>query len=208
MDRGPFNGMLAQKHLKARLLDRKQEARAIVEKLKERSNYLKANISSDKAAQAPGAGKSHFLAMLGEEIPMLYDLDGKNQAPIISAFTYNSPMNLEIENLKADLALRVLYGAAWHMSRTICEWSDFLETCKTSLEIDSIDIRLAVKILRRWYGDRPVLILADEVGKSKHEALVRQELCRAMDLWGGQVFVVMSALSNYAGAREMFRGSN
>ena len=60
-----------------------------------------------------------------------------------------------------------------------------------------------MKILRRWYGDRPVVILVDKVEKSKDEALVRQELCRAMDLWGGQVFVVMSALSNYAAAAEM-----
>ena len=138
---------------------------------------------------------------------MLYDLDGKNQTPIVSAFTYNSGMGLIIsDNPEADLALRVLYGAARHMSRTTCEWRDFLRTWK-SREIDSIDIDLAVEILRAWYGDRPVVILADEVGKSKDEALVRQELCRAMDSWGGQVFVVMSSLCNYAAAKEMFRGS-
>ena len=140
---------------------------------------------------------------------MLYDLDGENQTPIISAFTYNSGMTGDIENLKTDLALRVLYGAAWHMSNLTCSWSefldDFLDKRETSLEID---IRLAVKILRRWYGDRPVVILADEVGKSKDEALVRQELCRTMDAWGGQVFVVMSSLSNYEAVVEMFRGSN
>ena len=77
------------------------------------------------------------------------------------------------------------------MSRTKCEWGDFVETWK-SRKKPEIAIRLAVKILRKWYGDRPVVILADEVGKSKDEALVRQELCRAMDSWGGQVFVVMS----------------
>ena len=74
------------------------------------------------------------------------------------------------DNPEADLALRVLYGAARHMSRTTCEWRDFLRTWK-SREIDSIDIDLAVEILRRWYGDRPVVILADELGKSKDEAL-------------------------------------
>ena len=66
-------------------------------------------------------------------------------------------------------------------------------------------MRLAVKILRRWYGDRPVVILADEVGKSKDEGVACQELCRVMDSWGGQVFVVMSALTSYAAAAEMFR---
>ena len=110
------------------------------------------------------------------------------------------------DNPEADLALRVLYGAARHMSRTTCEWRDFLRTWK-SREIDSIDIDLAVEILRRWYGDRPVVILADELGKSKDEALVRQELCRAMDLWGGQIFVVMSGLTNYEAVVKMFRGS-
>ncbi|CAK9035396.1 Uncharacterized protein (Fragment) [Durusdinium trenchii] len=92
----------------------------------------------------------------------------------------------DIENLKADLALRVLFGAARHMSRTPYRWSDFLETPK-SLEID---INLAVKILCRWYGDRPVVILADEVGKVKgrsfgapgalqsHGPLGRPSLCR------------------------------
>ncbi|CAL1164890.1 unnamed protein product [Cladocopium goreaui] len=216
LGRGPFNGELAlqKTNLKAQLLDREQEVQLIVEMLLERSNKLFGKRSSDKAfspailvAQAPGAGKSHFLAVLGEEIPMLYDLDGKNQTPIVSAFTYNSGMGLIIsDNPEADLALRVLYGAARHMSRTTCEWRDFLRTWK-SREIDSIDIDLAVEILRSWYGDRPVVILADEVGKSKDEALVRQELCRAMDRWGGQIFVVMSGLTNYEAVVKMFRGS-
>eukprot|EP00438_Fugacium_kawagutii_P006335 Skav217723 [mRNA] locus=scaffold308:82993:89695:- [translate_table: standard] len=217
LDRGPFRGKLASKKkiMKAKLLDREQELQLIMKMLLERSNELKGQTESDKAwspailvAQAPGAGKSHFLAELGEKIPMLYDLDGKNQTPIISVFTYNSGMTDDIENLKTDLALRVLYGAARHMSRTTYRWSEFLDKWKTSLEMNSIDIRLAVKILRTWYGDRPVVILADEVGKSNDEAFVRQELCRAMDSWGGQVFVVMSALSDYAAVKEMFRGSN
>eukprot|EP00438_Fugacium_kawagutii_P020076 Skav216051 [mRNA] locus=scaffold6691:3846:5657:+ [translate_table: standard] len=199
--------------MKAKLLDREQELQLITKMFLERSNTLFGQIESDKAfspailvAQAPGAGKSHFLAALGEELPMLYDSDGRNQTPIVSAFTYNSKMTDDIENLKTDLALRILYGAARHMSRTTYRWSEFLKTWK-SRETDSIDID-AVEILRRWYGDRPVVILADEVGKSKDEALVRQELCRAMDRWGGQVFVVMSALTNYAAAMEMFRRSN
>jgi hypothetical protein len=97
LGRGPFNGELAlqKTNLKAQLLDREQEVQLIVEMLLESSNKLFGKRSSDKAfspailvAQAPGAGKSHFLAVLGEEIPMLYDLDGKNQTPIVSAFTY------------------------------------------------------------------------------------------------------------------------
>ena len=216
LDRGPFRGKLAlqDKNLKAQLLDREQELQLIMKMLLERSNRLFGRSRSDKAdspailvAQTPGSGKSHFLAALGEELPMLYDLAGRNQTPIISGFTYNSGMGLVIsDNPEADLALRVLYGAAWHMSRTTCEWRDFLRTWK-SREIDSIDIDLAVEILRSWYGDRPVVILADEVGKSKDEALVRQELCRAMDRWGGQIFVVMSGLTNYEAVVKMFRGS-
>ena len=211
LDRGPFNGRLAQNNKsQAELLDREQEVQLIVEMLLERSNDLKGKSASDKSlspallvAQAPGAGKSHFLAVLGEKIPMLYDLDGKNQTPIVSAFTYNSEMDFAIsDNLNADLALRVLYGATRHMSGTKCSWREFLQEWKPL----QIDINLAVRILRTWYGDRPVVILADEVGKSNDEALVRQQLCRTMDVWGGQVFVVMSALTNYAAAVEMFRG--
>ena len=186
-----------------------------MKKLLKRSNDLKGKSASDKSdspailvAQAPGAGKSHFLAVLGEKIPMLYDLDGKNQTPIVSAFTYNSKMTADdIQNLKADLALRVLYGAARHMSGTKCEWSDFVDTWKSQCANSEIDIRLAAPILRTWYGDRPIVILADEVGKSKDETLVRQELCRAMDSWGGQVFVVMSGLTNYEAVVKMFQGS-
>ena len=216
LDRGPFNGRLAlqDEKVRAHLLDREQAVQLIVEMLLERSNDLKGKSASDKSdspailvAQAPGSGKSHFLAVLGEKIPMLYDLDGKNQTPIVSAFTYNSGMGLAIsDNPEADLALRVLCGAARHMSRTTCDWSDFLEKCKPCLDDIDLGMRLAVKILRTWYGDRPVVILADEVGKSNDEALVRQELCRTMDVWGGQLFVVMSALTNYAAAVEMFRG--
>ena len=215
LDSGPFNGRLALQNNRsqARLLDRELEVDLIVQELLKRSNDLKGQTASDKSfspaflvAQAPGAGKSHFLALLGEQIPILYDLDGKKETPIVSAFTYNSKMTVDIDNLKADLALRVLYGATRHMSRTTCEWRDFLKTWK-SREIDSIDVDLAVEILRAWYGDRPVVILADELGKSKDEALVRQELCRTMDTWGGQVFVVMSSLTNYKAVVEMFERS-
>eukprot|EP00438_Fugacium_kawagutii_P028030 Skav208410 [mRNA] locus=scaffold2953:86324:94459:+ [translate_table: standard] len=119
--------------LQAQLLDREPEVQLVVMMLLERSYKLLGNRSSDKTfspailvAQAPRAGKNHFLAMLGEKIPVLHDLDGRNQTPIISAFTYNSRMTEDdIENLKTDLALWVLYGAARHMSRTKCEWSDF-----------------------------------------------------------------------------------
>ena len=217
LDRGPFNGRLAlqNKRLQAELLDRELEVQLIVKMLLKRTNDLKGKSASDKSlspailvAQAPGAGKSHFLAVLGEKIPTLYDLNGESQTPIVSVFTYNSKMTEDITNLKADLALRVLYGAAWHMSNLTCEWTGFLNTWKfreTSFEIDIYD---AVKVLRSWYGDPPVVILADEVGKSKDEAFVRQELGRAMDALGSQVFVIMSALSNYYKAMEMFGSSN
>ena len=168
-----------------------------MKKLLKRSNDLKGKSASDKSdspailvAQAPGAGKSHFLAVLGEKIPMLYDLDGKNQTPIVSAFTYNSKMTADdIQNLKADLALRVLYGAARHMSGTKCEWSDFVDTWKSQCANSEIDIRLAAPILRTWYGDRPIVILADEVGKSKDETLVRRRRDVALEL--GSIFCNM-----------------
>ena len=81
LDLGPFNGILAlqNKNLKAWFLDREQEVQLIVKKLLDRSSRLFGRRNSDKAhspailvAQAPGAG---------EEIPMLYDLDGRNQTP-------------------------------------------------------------------------------------------------------------------------------
>ena len=133
---GPFNRRLAVKgrNLNTRLLDREQEVSATEEKLEKRASDLKGKEFSAKAfspailvAQAPGAGKSHFLAAIGEEIPTLYDQHGRNQTPIVSALTFNSGMADEIENLKADLTLRLLYGAARHMSRTTCARSDFLE---------------------------------------------------------------------------------
>ena len=111
LDSGPFNGRLALQNNRsqARLLDRELEVDLIVQELLKRSNDLKGQTASDKSfspaflvAQAPGAGKSHFLALLGEQIPILYDLDGKKETPIVSAFTYNSKMTVDIDNLKAD----------------------------------------------------------------------------------------------------------
>ena len=70
-----------------------------------------------------------------------------------------------------------------------------------------VDLNFVVKILRRWYGARPLLILADEVGRSDDEGLARQRLCQLMDSWAGQVSVVMSAFSDYEGAVNMFNAS-
>ena len=36
-----------------------------------------------------------------------------------------------------------------------------------------VDLNFVVKILRHWYGARPLLILADEVGRSDDEGLAR-----------------------------------
>ena len=80
---------------------------------------------------------------------------------------------------------------------------------KKTMEILSVGgVDLAVDILREWYGQRPVVILADEVGKSEDEAVVRRELCGAMDSWGSQVYVAMSALSKYQDVVNMFKESN
>ena len=70
-----------------------------------------------------------------------------------------------------------------------------------------VDLNFVVKILRHWYGARPLLILADEVGRSDDEGLARQRLCQLMDSWAGQVSVVMSAFSDYEGAVNMFNAS-
>ncbi|CAE7904553.1 unnamed protein product, partial [Symbiodinium sp. KB8] len=71
-----------------------------------------------------------------------------------------------------------------------------------------VNLNFVVKILRYWYGARPLVILADEVGKSDDEGRVRNRLCQLMDSWAGQVYVVMSALSDYEGTLGMFNKSN
>ena len=149
LSRGPFNGALASrgsmagKQDKSNLLDRDREMQDVVKKVVDRAQCLKGCASSDKVfspallvAQAPGSGKSHFLAELGENISRLWDLDGKLQRPIVSVFTYNSAMGdkwtdvFRMSNSGVDLGLRVLFGAAHHMTSTglRCKsWMAFLD---------------------------------------------------------------------------------
>ena len=229
---GPFNGQLALSTPgkdKAKLLDRDTEMQDMVTKIVDRAQRLKGWASSDKSfspallvAQAPGSGKSHFLAELGEKIQSLPDLEGQEQKPIVSAFTYNSAMSSKLthgsftNNNDVDLALRVLYGAAHHMTRAglhCTSWMGFLDAINAAGSSNSIlaslvNLNFVVKILRYWYGARPLVILADEVGKSDDEGRVRNRLCQLMDSWAGQVYVVMSALSDYEGTLGMFNKSN
>ena len=115
-----------------------------------------------------------------------------------------------------DLALRVLYGAAHHMTRAglhCTSWMGFLNAVQADASSNNmlasiVNLDFAVEILRHWYGARPLVILADEVGKSDDEGFVRNRLCQLMDSWAGQVHVVMSALSDYEGALGMFNTSN
>ncbi|CAE7465127.1 unnamed protein product, partial [Symbiodinium sp. CCMP2456] len=191
---GPFNGELALSTPgkdKAKLLDRDTEMQDMVTKIVARAKRLKRCASSDKSlspallvAQAPGSGKSHFLAELGENISRLWDLDGNLQRPIVSVFTYNSAMGdkwtdvSRMSNSGVDLGLRVLFGAAHHMTSTglRCKsWMAFLDAINQAVSSENmlqslVDLNFVVKILRHWYGARPLLILADEV--QKHPALM------------------------------------
>ncbi|CAE7938328.1 unnamed protein product, partial [Symbiodinium sp. KB8] len=120
LGRGPFSGALASgKQEKSNLLDRDTEMQYVVKKVAARAKDLKGRVNSDKTAspallvaQAPGSGKSHFLAELGEKIQSLPDLEGQEQKPIVSAFTYNSAMSSKLthgsfaNNNDVDLTLR------------------------------------------------------------------------------------------------------
>eukprot|EP00439_Symbiodinium_sp_Y106_P067874 s2232_g11.t1 len=229
LGRGPFSGALASGNQeKSNLLDRDTEMQYVVEKVAARAAYLKGCVNSDKTAspallvaQAPGSGKSHFLAELGEKIPSLPDLEGQEQKPIVSAFTYNSAMGNKLtqgsftSSSAVDLALRVLYGAAHHMTRArlrCTSWMGFLDAINAAASSNNmlaslVNLDFAVKILRHLYGARPLVILADEVGRSDDEGLIRNRLCQLMDSWAGQVYVVMSALSDYEGVVDMFNES-
>ena len=224
LDQGAFSGLLGQS---AELLDRERELESFINEILARARELRLKQNANKrqspalvVAQAPGAGKSHFLAKLGEEIPKLYDLQGNEQIPIVSAFTYNSAMGRKpVHDLMADLVLRILYGAAFHMSpsKRRCDWPQFIDSLKSDARLleclSEGGVDLAVEILRECYGQRPIVILADEVVKSTErygplaEGIVRRALCQAMDTFGSQVFVVMSALSQYNTVTEMFQGS-
>eukprot|EP00439_Symbiodinium_sp_Y106_P023354 s8396_g2.t2 len=162
-----------------------------------------------------------LLVELGEKIQFLPDLKGKEKKPIVSAFTYNSAMSNKLTHGSftnkndVDLALRVLYGAAHHMTRAglhCTSWMGFLNAVQADASSNNmlasiVNLDFAVEILRHWYGARPLVILADEVGRSDVEGLVRNRLCQLMDAWAGQVYVAMSALSNYKRAVDMFNKS-
>ena len=94
LSRGPFNGALAlstAREEKTHLLDRGTEMQDVVNKFVARAEHLKGCVNSDKTAspallvaQAPGSGKSHFLAELGEKIPSLPEcFHPRNKAPAI-----------------------------------------------------------------------------------------------------------------------------
>ena len=223
LDQGAFSGLLGES---AKLLDRDPELERFINEILARAKELRLKQNANKrqspalvVAQAPGAGKSHFLAKLGEEIPKLYDLQGNEQIPIVSAFTYNSAMGRKpVHDLMADLVLRILYGAAFHMSPSKRHyWPQFMDSVKSDARLleclSEGGVDLAVEILRECYGQRPIVILADEVAKSTErygpdaEGIVRRALCQAMDTFGSQVFVVMSALSKYNTVKQMFKGS-
>ena len=111
--------------------------------------------------------------------------------------------------------LRVLYGAAHHMTRArlrCTSWMGFLDAINAAASSNNmlaslVNLDFAVKILRHLYGARPLVILADEVGRSDDEGLIRNRLCQLMDSWAGQVYVVMSALSDYEGVVDTFNES-
>ena len=160
LHKGPFQGQLSvQGNVEAKLLDRGEQLEYVVNEFKRRAEALKGSKGSDKSnspatvvAQAPGAGKSHFLAELGDKVPDLYDLQNRSKRPIVSVFNYNSAMTRFIKDWKADLVLRMLYGPAVHMSSVKCEWRDFVGDLALKDWIIPIlpkcGITLAVDILR------------------------------------------------------------
>ncbi|CAE7624188.1 unnamed protein product [Symbiodinium sp. CCMP2592] len=183
LSRGPFNGVLTLSTAgkeKTHLLDRDTEMQDVVNKVVARAKILKRRTSSDKnaspallTAQAPGSGKSHFLAELGVKIPSLWDLDGQKQRPLVSAFTYGSAMGNKLTHgsvtstSEVDLAQRVLYGAAHHMTRAglhCTSWMGFLDAIhaavSSSILASLVNLNVVVKILHHLHGVRPLVILA------------------------------------------------
>ena len=90
---GPLNGALALSTAgkeKANLLGRDTEMQDVVNKVVAQAMRLKGCASSDKnsspallVAQAPGSGKSHFSAELGENISFLWHLDGESRGRLL-----------------------------------------------------------------------------------------------------------------------------
>jgi hypothetical protein len=140
-----------------------------MEKLLERRRDLRGNISGDKTlspaiviAQAAGSGKSHFLAALGDRLSTpKYDNPLSMENPIISSFTYDSPMRSSFVkkgfSVEADLGLRIVYGAAAHMyGRNIVEWDDFVEevaTLKPEMWLEDL-VRVMWQL---WDDKRPII---------------------------------------------------
>ena len=149
---------------------------------------------------SPGSGKSTFLMHFPEcEEYAEYCSD---KSAIIAPLTFNSQMNTfyRIEKdrkpvVSHTFGLRILYGAAVAMGGIENSWGDFLAQFSRFANLQADD---AISVLRRVYGeDRRVLILVDELSKSKRYHLddsVMDEIDVILDN-EGDADVLVSSLS-------------
>ena len=157
-------------HIVAEHLDyapRTEDDAKVVSHMKERrSRRKKANGPNDKSYNrliaipgSPGSGKSTFLA----RFPMSNawrEFVGAD--PIVATLTWNSDMALE----PVSLGLRMLYGAVRGMGIEAVTWGQWIEDIGGTDPNATISANDAVAMLRRLFGDRPVLVLVDELAKA------------------------------------------
>ena len=148
------------------------DATAIVRRLQERrSTRAKAVNKGDKMCNplvalpaAPGSGKSTFLAHFPTS-PEWQEFGGDGAA-IVSTLTWNSGMG----GGPVSFGLRIIYGAVRGMGLANTKWSqwskDMEATVPNAAMLSAYD---AVSLLRQLFGrHRPVLLLVDEVSKTKY----------------------------------------
>jgi len=160
-------------HIVAEHLDyapRTEDDAKVVSHMKERrSRRKKANNPVDKSYNrliaipgSPGSGKSTFLARFPTSNAWR-EFVGTD--PIVATLTWNSGMALE----PVSLGLRMLYGAVRGMGLEDVTWGQWIEDIGGTDPNATISANDAVAMLRRLFGDRPVLVLVDELAKSAND---------------------------------------
>lgn len=146
------------------------------------------------ATNCPGKGKSAFLVHFPESADYLkyvkeYFGDAK---PIVSVITFNNGMSSNSKGT-GQLGLRVLYSAARGLGPA-GDWRSFLRMFSA---YGNLDLQTSIAILRRVLGDRPVLILIDELSKAGSDATqnaIVSSIGSVLDE-DGRTDIVVSALS-------------
>jgi hypothetical protein len=120
--------------------------------------------------------------------------------PIVAGITFNSGMDvfhISSQGNEIDtLGLRIIYGAVKSMGlleRTeCCEWNLFLSKFENYSELS---LSNAISLLRRVFGgNRPFLLLVDEISKAKNDFKVISEISTLLN--GDANFdAIVSALS-------------